>query len=78
MPNMRMITELAEKSGFWIDSYDKNIYLDRWSTGYINPELKLFTEFLVLECAAKIQEMVDHRIPASEYPEKLKSHFDIA
>jgi len=34
-------------------------------------------ELIVRECAEKIQVLVDHRIPASEYPVRLKKHFEV-
>lgn len=40
-------------------------------------ELKRFAELIVQDCASTIQDMVDHRIPASEYPDRLKKIFDI-
>ena len=36
-----------------------------------------FAELIVRECAITVQDFVDHRIPASEYPERLKKHFEI-
>ena len=36
-----------------------------------------FAELLIKECAATIQDFVDHRIPASEYSERLKRHYGI-
>lgn len=34
-------------------------------------------DLIVRECALIVQEFVDHRIPASEYPERLKQHFGV-
>lgn len=36
-----------------------------------------FAEMIVKDCADTIQDFVDHRFPASEYPERLKKYFDI-
>jgi hypothetical protein len=36
-----------------------------------------FAEFIVQECGIVIQDFIDHRIPASEYPNLLKQHFGI-
>ena len=34
-----------------------------------------FAELFIKECSATIQDFVDHRIPASEYPERLKQYY---
>ena len=34
-----------------------------------------FAQLIVQECAKTIQDFVDHRLPASEYPERLKEYF---
>jgi hypothetical protein len=36
-----------------------------------------FAELIVKDCANTIQDFVDHRFPASEYPLRLKKSFDI-
>jgi len=36
-----------------------------------------FAELIVRECSIVIQDFVDHRIPASEYPKQLKEHFGV-
>lgn len=36
---------------------------------------EVYGEYLVSHCANLIQDMVDQRIPASEYPYKLIEHF---
>lgn len=36
-----------------------------------------FAEIIVKECANIIQDFVDHRFPASEYPSRLKQYFNI-
>lgn len=36
-----------------------------------------YTELIIQECANTIQDMVDQRIPASEYPDRLKKHFGV-
>jgi hypothetical protein len=53
---------------------------ETWTT--LNPaqlsKLKeKFAELLVKECALTIQDFVDHRFPASEYPNRLKRHFGV-
>lgn len=37
----------------------------------------IFAELIVMECSNVIQDFVDHRFPASEYPERLKKYFGI-
>lgn len=36
-----------------------------------------FAELIVRECAETIQDFVDHRFPASEYPNRLKQYFGV-
>jgi hypothetical protein len=36
-----------------------------------------FAELIVRECANTIQDFVDHRFPASEYPLRLKRYFGV-
>jgi hypothetical protein len=36
-----------------------------------------FAELIVRECAETIQDFVDHRFPASEYPVRLKYYFGV-
>jgi len=38
---------------------------------------KIFAELIVMECANVIQDFIDHRFPASEYPIRLKKYFGI-
>ena len=38
---------------------------------------KIFAELIVTECANVIQDFIDHRFPASEYPERLKKYFGV-
>lgn len=40
-------------------------------------KMQLFAELIVQECAMTIQDFVDHRIPASEYPRRLKQQFGV-
>ena len=34
-----------------------------------------FAELIILKCAETIQDFVEHRIPASEYPIRLKRYY---
>lgn len=36
-----------------------------------------FAQLIVRECAIAVQDFVDHRIPASEYPARLKKYFGV-
>jgi hypothetical protein len=36
-----------------------------------------FAELIVWECATTIQDFVDHRFPASEYPVRLRRYFGV-
>ena len=40
-------------------------------------KLEKFAHLLVQECAATVQDAVDRRQPASEYPAKLRKHFGV-
>jgi len=53
----------------------ENISSDRWV--FNDAELEKFAELLIRECAETIQDFVDHRFPASEYPVRLKRYFGI-
>ncbi len=39
---------------------------------------KKFAEFLINECAETVQDFVDHRFPASEYPVRLRRYFGVS
>lgn len=38
---------------------------------------KKLAELIVRECAETVQDFVDHRFPASEYPIRLKRYFGV-
>ena len=66
--NERIINDLAVKSGLAEDM----------GRGYKFPDNYLdFAELIVRECAETIQDFVDHRFPASEYPVRLKRYFGV-
>lgn len=49
---------------------------DRWNTTeQFELFLENYTDLIVRECSRTIQDFVDHRIPASEYPKKLIETF---
>ena len=45
----------------------------RWNV----EDAEKFAELIVKECAITVQDFVDHRIPANEYPARLKEHFGV-
>lgn len=44
---------------------------------YTNRFAEKFGELIVRECAETIQDFVEHRFPASEYPVRLKRYFGV-
>ena len=40
-------------------------------------DVEKFAELIILECAETIQDFVEHRFPASEYPIRLKRYYGI-
>ncbi len=40
-------------------------------------QLERFYELVVDECARAVQDLVDHRVPASEYPDRIKKYFGV-
>jgi hypothetical protein len=40
-------------------------------------QMEKFAELIVRECAETVQDFVDHRFPASEYPVRLKRYFGV-
>jgi hypothetical protein len=40
-------------------------------------ELVQFAESIIRECAEKVEDLKDHRIPASEYADNLREHFGV-
>lgn len=47
------------------------------SGAYENLVFETFAELIVRECSETVQDFVDHRFPASEYPERLKKYFGV-
>jgi len=65
------IQELAMKTNSHLDnSFDLN-YKE------LDVFLSKFAQLIVRECAETIQDFVDHRFPASEYPNRLKKYFGV-
>jgi len=58
------IRKLAEQAGLEYN-FDPMLWL----------KYEKFAELIVQECGIVIQDFVDHRIPASEYRNRLKDHF---
>jgi hypothetical protein len=48
-----------------------------WGYFFSNDELEKFAELLINECAETVQDFVDHRFPASEYPVRLRRYFGV-
>jgi hypothetical protein len=71
------VKELLIECRWALDEADRNIYPDEDAGMYINKQLKAYTELVVKECAATIQDLVDHRVPASEYSRRLKEQFGV-
>ena len=63
------IKELAKQAGS-----DK---MGIWNVIGIEEYHQKFAELIVRECAITVQNFVDHRIPAGEYPARLKEHFGV-
>ena len=61
----RRIQELAFKAGL-----GEHLWLDIADSDDVKVTEK-FAELIVWECAETIQDFVDHRFPASEYPVRL-------
>lgn len=61
--------ELAEQCGFRSSPsvYDRNQSFD----------IQMFAELIIQDCAETVQDFVDHRFPASEYPDRLKRYFGV-
>lgn len=68
---------LAKDAGFifWTDEFWKpeDATID-WSSNY-DKEFQTYSDDLVKQCAFFIQSLVDQRVPASEYANRLKEHF---
>jgi len=76
------IRELVEQSG--ISLYKKDVldkhFPELYDSVYCESsveQLEKFAELIIAECALTVQDLVDHRIPASEYSEHLKKHFGV-
>lgn len=52
---------------------------DIWVTGAGTSvvDQHIFAELIIMECADVIQDFVDHRFLASEYPSRLKRYFGV-
>jgi hypothetical protein len=51
--------------------------LHKYITEDCQHRMEMLAELIVEECAYAIQDFVNHRRPASEYPELLKHHFGV-
>lgn len=69
--NYQLINKLIENSTEYLSDHD----LGR--NRIPNFRKHEFAELLIKSCADEIQSYVDHRIPASEYHDRLLNHFGI-
>jgi hypothetical protein len=67
------IRELYEQARLQAKSIDAD--LDR--QGWMDLYHQKFAELIVQECAETVQDFVDHRFPASEYPVRLRRYFGV-
>jgi hypothetical protein len=70
------ILELAVQTGLY-DDWNGRPYPRAMSSEECRAAYAKFAELIVCECSVIIQDYVDHRIPASEYPKQLKEHFGV-
>lgn len=68
------IRELAVQAGAMEVKHNTNIPEALSLNG---EEIKNFAMLIIRECALTVQDFVDHRFPASEYPSRLKKHFGV-
>lgn len=59
----------------WIKAASEDSDPDNWDSQ--EQFIERFAGLIVGECALTVQDLVDHRIPASEYSEHLKKHFGV-
>lgn len=67
------IRELAEEAKFYADENHAHYVMN---PHWINTFEEKFAKLIVQECAMTIQDFVDHRIPASEYPARLRAQLE--
>ena len=65
------IKELAEQANSQHDNFFDLNYKE------LDVFLEKFAELLINECAETVQDFVDHRFPASEYPVRLRRYFGV-
>jgi hypothetical protein len=63
------IQVLAEQAGFYNMGIGLIIGIEEYH--------QKFAELLINECAETVQDFVDHRFPASEYPVRLRRYFGV-
>lgn len=69
--NYELINKLIENSTEYLSD------LELGETKIPNFRKYEFAELLIKSCADEIQSYVDHRIPASEYADRLLKHFGV-
>jgi len=63
-----------------VNTMIKNLALEAGGSHYPNVntmQLERFYQLVVCECARIVQDLVDHGVPASEYPDRIKEHFGV-
>lgn len=70
-----LIRELMEQAG--ITTNLDTDYFDKDMNKWVDYFSEKFAELIVRECSETVQDFVDHRFPASEYPERLKKYFGV-
>jgi hypothetical protein len=79
------IRELAKQAGDYVNEvYTPPVRSKTpgkiWEDGHIgwNEQFQAkFAELIVRKCAETVQDFVDHRFPASEYPVRLRRYFGV-
>lgn len=64
---------LAEQADLYARSDNSSMLFENYKKRYSEK----FAELIVKDCAETVQDFVDHRFPASEYPNRLKKYFGV-
>lgn len=73
------IRELVKQAGGHFSTHNlmSNPVQHKESIELWDKNIEKFAELIINECAETIQDFVDHRFPASEYPSRLKRYFGV-
>jgi hypothetical protein len=69
------IGKLVEQAEEWVCKNYPDAMDD--SDEFHSQTMAKFAELLINECAETVQDFVDHRFPASEYPVRLRRYFGV-